>query len=219
MIPESLVSLPETQSFLRIGLVTRFLQDKAEIALDGEILTAVSTTGCIVDPRPGDRVVLFFPEGHPPVILSIVAGDGSNETAPRTMRFPEGLVMNVSGRPFTLRAQGGFEVESPATRIRGKRFTGEFSECEVVSERLSLTGGVLSFMGQRITQIAKTLDRVAEWLHDRARDSIREIDALDQHVSGETLIESESIVSIQSKTALVSTQELVKIDSNQIHLG
>ena len=84
---------------------------------------------------------------------------------------------------------------------------------------MTLKGGILSFMGEKIGQVARTIERVSEWLHDKAHGSIREIDTLDRHVSGETMIESESIVSIQSKTALIATEELVKIDSDQIHLG
>ena len=219
MASESIATLPETQNLLRMGLVTRFSQNQAEVVLDGEIRPALRTTGCVVDPRPGDRVVLFLPEGHAPVILSIVERGEIAATSPRTMRFPEGLVMDISGGPLTLRARKGMEIDSSDTVLRSGRFSGQFSDCEIVSEKMSVTGGILSFIGRKIQQVAKSMDRVSEWFHDRAHGSIREIETLDRHVSGETMIESESIVSIQSKTALVSAEELVKIDSDQIHLG
>lgn len=219
MIPEFLVPHPETQTLLRMGLVTRFSQDRVEVALDGEIHTALRTSGCVVDPRPGDQVVLFLPEGHPPVVLAIVDAGKMAEPSPRTMNFPEGLVMNVTGRPLTLHAQEGLEIDSPETLIRSGRLSGQFSECEIVSGQLTLTGGILSFVGEKVRHVAKSLERVAQWLHDRAHGSIREIETLDRHTSGESMIESESIVSIQSKTTLISSQELVKIDSDQIHLG
>lgn len=219
MIPESLVGLPETQNLLRLGLVTSLSQNGVEVALEGEIFLAHRSSGCLVDPRPGDRVVLFLPEGHPPVILSTVELGNRADPAPRTMNFPGGLVMNVTGRPLILRARNGLEIDSPDIRIQGGRLTGQFSDCEVISETLTVTGGILSFMGEKISQFAKTLDRVAEWLHDRAHGSNREIETLDRQTSGETMIESESIVSIQSQSTLLSSQELVKIDSGQIHLG
>ncbi|MHB8369624.1 MAG: DUF3540 domain-containing protein [Leptospirales bacterium] len=219
MSPELLVSPPETQTLLRMGLVTRFFQNSVEVALDGEIHTAIRTSGCVVDPRPGDLVVLFVPEGHLPVVLAIVDAGKMAESSPRTMNFPEGLVMNVSGRPLTLNAQNGLEIDSPETLIRSGRLSGQFSECEIVSDTLTLTGGVLSLIGEKVRHVAKSLERVAQWLHDRAHGSIREIETLDRHTSGETMIESESIVSIQSKTTLVASEELVKIDSDQIHLG
>ena len=219
MSPEILAAPPETQTLLRMALVTRFFQDRVEVALDGEIHTAICSSGCAVDPRPGDLVVLFVPERYPPVALAIVDAGKTAEPSPRTMRFPEGLVMNVSGRPFTLNAQEGLEIDSPEVRLRGGRLSGQFSECEVVSGTLTLTGGMISLIGETVRHAAKTLERVAQWLHDRAYGSVREIETLDRHTSGETMIESESIVSIQSKTTLVASEELVKIDSDQIHLG
>nr|MDA8111059.1 DUF3540 domain-containing protein [Nitrospiraceae bacterium] len=145
--------------------------------------------------------------------------EASVPSSPRTMRFPEGLVMEVAGRPLTLRSREGLEVEASETHLRSGRLSGEFVDCEIVAGKMTITGGILSFMGEKIREVARSIERVSEWFHDRAHGSIREIDTLDRHVSGETMIESESIVSIQSKTALISTEEIVKIDSDQIHLG
>lgn len=219
MVPETAMLRPETQGSIRTALVTRFSKNMAEVALDGEIRPALRTTGCGVDPRPGDRVVLFFSESEVPLILGIVEEAASAQPSPRTMRFPEGLIMDVSGRPFSVRSSEGIEVDTPEMNLLTGRLRGTFSECEIVSRKMTITGEILSFVGEKIREVARSIERVSEWFHDRAHGSIREIDTLDRHVSGETMIESESIVSIQSKTALISTEELVKIDSDQIHLG
>ena len=147
MISETVVSCSETQSLLRTALVIRYSMNRAEVVIDGEIRTALRTTGCGVDPRVGDRVVLFFPKGEIPLILSIIEGGSSSHSSPRTMSFPEGLVLEVSGHPFSLRSREGAEVDSPEICLRGQRMTGEFAECEIVSGRMTLTGGVLSFFG------------------------------------------------------------------------
>lgn len=220
MIPESLMAPPDTRNVIRLGLVTSLSKNNVEIALDGEIFQASGSFGCVVEPRAGDRVVVFFPDGHLPVILSIVDSGSTPDASSRTMRFPEGLAMEVSGRPFTLHASSGIEIDSPRDiRIRGGRLSGQFSEIEVGAETMTFTGGILSFVGRKIEQVARTLERVAEWLNDRAHGSSREIDTLDRQTSGEMLIQSESIVSIQSRTTLLSSPDLVKVDSDQIHLG
>lgn len=220
MIPESLMAPPDTRNVLRLGLVTSLSKNHVEIIVDGEIVQAVRSVGCMVDPQAGDRVVVFLPEGHPAVILSIVDSGKTGDTPSRTMRFPEGLALEVSGGPFSLRAHEGVEIDSPGeTRIRGGGLVGQFSTFELGADHLTLSGGVLSFVGQKIGQVAKTLERVAEWILDRAHGSNRDIDTVDRHRSGETLIESESIVSIQSRTTLLSSPDLVKIDSDQVHLG
>ena len=220
MMTESLMTHSDTRNMLRLGLVTDLSGNRIEVVLDGEIFQAVRSFGCVVDPRTGDRVVVFLPDGHAPVILSIIDSGQTGDSPSRTMRFAEGLSLEVSGRPFALRAHEGIEIDSPRdTRIVGRGFVGQFSTFELGADTLTLSGGVLSFVGQKIGQIAKTLERVAEWILDRAHGSNREIDTVDRHRSGETLIESESIVSIQSRTTLLSSQDLVKVDSDQIHLG
>ncbi len=219
-MPKTFLSpLSETHNGLRAALVVASLPSgSCEVEVDGEIVPALLSFSCMLVPRPGDQVLLFLREGEPAAILSIIES-GSRDPSPRAIFFPEGLEMNIGGRPLNVRSEAGVEIESSEIRILGRRLSGQFAECDVVSGKLTLTGGILSFAGEKIGQVAKTIERVAEWLHDRAHGSIREIETLDRHVSGETTIESESIVSIQSKTALIATEELVKIDSDQIHLG
>lgn len=219
MTKNCLSDLPETHNGLRQALVVGGLPPSSwEVEADGECLQAIPSFSCAVEPRIGDQVLLFVRERQPSVIVSILES-GSMDRSPRTVAFPEGLSLSVTGRPLRVRSDEGLELESSEIRIVGRRLSGHFAECEIASGELTLKGGILSFMGEKIGQVARTIERVSEWLHDKAHGSIREIDTLDRHVSGETMIESESIVSIQSKTALIATEELVKIDSDQIHLG
>ena len=171
------------------------------VAIEGEAHRALRAAGCLLDPQEGDTVLVYCGEGGPPVVVTVLfSGEGRDK---RTMTF-----------------SGGIEIASDGEiGVSARRFTGRFSECSLTGGTLSLAGEILSFTGRRIVQAGETLERVAGWLIDRARGASRHIEGVDRAHSGEFLLESERMVSVQSRTTLISGSELVKIDGDQVHLG
>ena len=171
------------------------------IEIEGEARPAVRAAGCLLDPQEGDTVLAYCGEEALPIVVTVLlSGEGGEK---RRMTFP-----------------GGVDIASDGEiGITARRFTGRFSECSLTGGTLSLAGEILSFTGRSIIHAGETLERVAGWLIDRARGASRHIEGADRAISGEILLESESVVSIQSRTTLISGSDLVKIDGDQVHLG
>jgi len=218
MLTDSVLSHPPTRSSLLIAMVMEVSESGVAIELDGELVLATRSSGCLIDPRAGDQAVILIANDLFPVILAIIDPD-PGEGQPRTMSFPGGVSILVSGAGLEIHSPKGFSLSSEQIEVKGKRCQGTFSELNVSGENLSFSGGVLSFVGRRITAIGRSIERVAEWISDHAHMSTRTIDTIDRSVSGQTQIESETVVSIASKTTLIQSQDLVKVDSDQIHLG
>jgi hypothetical protein len=218
MLTDSVLSHSPTQSSLLIAMVMDVTEAGVAIDLVGETVLAIRSSGCLLDPRIGDQAVVLLPNSPVPVILAIIDSSSCLDK-PRSMSFPGGVSILVSGGELSIRAPEGMSITSGPMEVKGEMCQGIFSELKISGETLSFSGGVLSFVARRITAIGRSIERVAEWLSDRAHMSNRTIDTIDRSVSGQTHIESETVVSIQSETTLIRSQDLVKIDSDQIHIG
>jgi len=218
MLTDSVLSNPATRTSLLIAMVMGVSESGVTIEIDGDLVLATRSSGCLIDPRVGDQAVILISSTLLPVVLSII-DSSPGAVQPRTMSFPGGVSIMVSGSGIEIHSPKGISLSSEQIKVKGKRCQGIFSELNVSGENLSFSGGVLSFVGRRITAIGRSIERVAEWLSDHAHMSSRTIDTLDRSVSGQTQIESETIVSIATKTTLIQSQDLVKVDSDQIHLG
>ena len=201
MFPDTLTApfgaLPATRSAIVLGVSGSSLV----IEIEGEPRPAIRAAGCLLDPQEGDTVLAYCGEEALPIVVSVLlSGEGGEK---RRMTFSGGVDISSDGE----------------IGITARRFTGRFSECSLTGGTLSLAGEILSFTGRSIIHAGETLERVAGWLIDRARGASRHVEGVDRTVSGEILLESESMVSIQSRTTLVSGSDLVKIDGDQVHLG
>ncbi|MEC4684082.1 MAG: DUF3540 domain-containing protein [Nitrospirota bacterium] len=217
MLTETVLPSPSIRSSLLLATVTEISGASVAVDLEGERFWAVRSTGCLLDPRVNDQAVVLFSESRVPVILAIV--DPNPGLHPRTMSFSGGISILVNGGALTIQSSEGVSILSEKIELESKKCRGVFSDLSIIGESLSFTGGVLSFVAHRISTIGRTIERVAEWISEHAHMSTRTIDTIDRSVSGQTQIEADGVVSIQSKTTLLSSEDLVKIDSDQIQLG
>jgi hypothetical protein len=189
------------RTVLRTGTVLSVSGEVLTLEADGEVLAARRAPGCLPDPREDDTVLFLEVEGRGPVVVTVLFS--GPEESPRTMSFPGGV---------RFCSDGEIEMESP-------RFRGVFSDFSLSARTLSLAGDLLTLAGRKILEAGQILERVGEWIFDRARGSVREVEGVDRQKAGAVEIESESVVSVSSRSTLLSSSELVKIDSDQVHLG
>ena len=182
------------------GIVLSVSEEGIFVESGGEVHGVVRSPGCLLDPAKGDTV-LFLKTETLGVIVSVLVAKRPGEA--RTMTFPGGV---------SFRSDGEIKMEA-------LRFNGTFSEFSVGAPLVTLTGDLLTFAGRKISEVAQTLERMAEWLHDRAKNATRQVAGVDRQQAGSVLIEAESLVSVASRSTLLSATDLVKIDSDQVHLG
>lgn len=195
-------------SILSVATVIRVETGTAVVLLDDEEIEAFSAPGCL-DPMSGDRVLLVrIPEGEA-VIANILT---RNRTEPWTQAFPEGLTVRVAGAPLSVRSEEGISLQTD-------RLDVACVTARMAVRALDLVGTALSFVAGRVETVARTVSTVAERISMRSRTSTRETETLDYAKSGQTIRKTNSLYEIRSKSVLVKSRDLVKVDSGNIHLG
>lgn len=200
-----------------LGTVNRVDGAIFVIETDARELRAKRATGCLLEPVPGDLVLVAtvgYEEGYVLSVLEREAGapasivtDGDLDIKVRRGRFgvaAEAGVSLASGRDVS--------VVSGAVNIRAV-------DGSVALERLSFLGSFVRAEIGRAKVLAESLDTVAERLWQRVKRSYRVVEECD-HVRAEQIdYAAKKSLRLHGENALVTAENLAKVEGDQIHLG
>lgn len=172
---------------------------------------------CLVTAEVGDVVLLACTPSEGTFILAVL----SRETdAPTTLAVPGDLAVRVPDGRLTLAASAGVdllsarEVGVTAGAVRVHALEGS-----VVLQGLSFVGDVVRAEIDRIKLAAQAFDAVVERVTQKVQRSYRTVAETDQLRAERVDYRADKVMSLHAEHALVSADELVKIDAEQIHLG
>jgi len=172
---------------------------------------------CLVEPRAGDLVLVALSDRS--FVLAVLAHGG--ERAP-------GVTLSVEG-DVTLQARGGklaLVAGETVTLASGTKVEITAPDLEVRAMKTSFFSASLSYVGRtldseidRLKIAARTVDRTIERVSERIKRSFRTIEEIERVKVQELDVDVEGNVSIHADNTIMSSDKLVKIDGEQIHLG
>jgi hypothetical protein len=171
---------------------------------------------CLVAAEVDDVVLLArTPEGA--FILAVLSRERDAAT---TLAVPGDLAVRVPDGRLTLAASAGVDllsaeevaVTSGAVRVNAV-------EGSVVLQGLSFLGDVVRAEIDRVKLCAQAFDSVVERLTQKVQRSYRTVTETEQLRAERIDYTAEKVMSLHAEHALVSADELVKVDAEQIHLG
>jgi hypothetical protein len=183
---------------------------------DGEI-EARRATSCLLEPMPGDRVLVVVTPDRESYVLAVlerqegtagvITADGDLDIRLRHGRLgvaaQEGVSV-VSGKDVSV-VSGGVAVRAV--------------EGNVALQRLSFVSTFLRAELEKAKVLAGSLDTMADRLMQRVKRSYRFVEESD-HLRAESIDHvAKGTVSVHGANALITAEALVKVDGDQIHLG
>jgi hypothetical protein len=178
---------------------------------------ASRAVSCLVEPEIGDRVLVSAVGDDEAYVLAVLRRDA--DEAPTIAVDGDLRVRLASGR-FEIAAQEGVvlasgkDVSVVSDEVRVNARTGH-----VVVEQLAMIGARVRAEIDGLKIAAKTIDQVAERVLQRVKRAYRFVEEAEQ-VRAETLdYAADKSLSLRGENALVTAQELVKVDGSQIHVG
>jgi hypothetical protein len=139
-----------------------------------------------------------------------------------------GVTLSVDG-DVTLRARGGklaMIASEPVTLASGSRVEISAPELTVRAMKTSFFSASLSYIGRaldgeidRISVTAQTVNRTIDRVSERLKRSFRTIEQIEKVRANEMDIDVEGNLSVHADNTIMSSEKLVKIDGEQIHLG
>lgn len=172
---------------------------------------------CLVAPYVGDRVLVAVEEGGEAFVLAVLerAAEG-----PTTIEADGDIAIRAASGKVTIAAQEGIDVVSPSpVQIAG----GEVSVIAALGrlrvEALEVLGRTVKAELGRVKVLATSIDSVLERFTQRARISKRTVEELDQVHAGHIDYAAAGNAHFRGENAIVSAEDLVKMNADQVHIG
>jgi Protein of unknown function (DUF3540) len=200
-----------------VGTVARIDGADFVIETDAGELRARRATSCLLEPAPGDLVLVALVSRGSSYVLAVLEREAG---APGHIVADGDLNITLGRGSLGVAAQGdvrlvsGREVSVVSGGLRVNAVDGS-----VVLERLSFLGTFFQAEIERAKLLGKSLDTLLERVSQRVKRSYRVVEESD-HVRAESIdYAAKTSMSLHAQNTLLTAEELVKLEGEQIHLG
>ena len=180
-------------------------------------MRARRATSCLVEPRIDDFVLVAGAPSGAAWVLAVLereAGAGASLACDGDLeiKVPEGRVRVASKEGIDLVSQKDVSVLADGVRVHAA--TGS-----VVMDSLSYLGGLVRSEIGKLRHEGGIVERVVERVSERVKRSFRKVEEVDQVRAERIDYSAKQVMSLRAENAIVTAEELVKMDGEQIHLG
>lgn len=178
--------------------------------------TAKRAVSCLVEPEPDDEVLLAVGATRCHILAVLERAEG----APATLTHDGDLRLRLLKGRLALAAQKGIalmsgdDVSVVSGSVDVKAEQGNF-----VVKKLSLLGSYAQAEISKVKLVGQTLDSVVERVSQRVKRSYRWVEEIDQTKAEMVDYEAKKLMRIHGKAAVITSEDIVKVDGGQIHMG
>lgn len=181
----------------------------------GSLFSVQRALSCVVEPQPGDRVLICYSGFEPGYILAVLE---RQENAVR-MQFPGDVeIVSETGRVGISSAQGidltGAEVALVASQLDVTATQGNLH-----MEQLSFGGSLYQGSVKAIKLFAETLESISDRIFAKTRTSQRVVDELEQLQAGRINYKAEQSLQLRGSFTQLTAREDVHIDGSRVNIG
>ena len=178
---------------------------------------AKRAVSCLLEPEVGDTVALLTTQTGTCYVTAVLEREAG---ATGRIVADGDLEIQLASGQFSVAAQEGVNLLSAkevSLVAGGLRVNAR--EGNVMLERLSFLGSFATAELEKIKLVAGSLDQVLDRFSQRVKRSFRKVEELDQVKAEHIDYAARSSMSLHAQNALVTAEELVKVDGEQIHVG
>ncbi|WP_437723517.1 DUF3540 domain-containing protein [Sorangium sp. So ce861] len=172
---------------------------------------------CLLAPAVGDLVLVAILSSGGVYVLAVLDRKAG---APGAIAYDGDLRVELPAGRLELAAQEGVGV------VSGKDVSVAAGEVAVKAARgsllvqgMSIIGGLLSAEIDTVKVVAGALDSALDRLSQRVKRSYRFVEEVDQVKAEQIDYAAKKMMRLHAGNALMSADELVKLDGEQIHVG
>ncbi len=199
------------------GIVTGRERDFVTVDCEYGELFVRRAVSCLVEPAAGDRVLVAGDLNEGLFIIAVL--EQGNASATR-ITVDGDLHLGVpKGRFSVVSSQGVDLVSARDISMTSSVFAVRSDKGHVFIDRLSYVGRKVLAQAGAFKFVGGIFDTIAERISQKVKRSYRVVEEIDQVRSNQIDYRAEKNMSLKGHNALVTADELVKIEGDQIHLG
>lgn len=175
-------------------------------------------TGCLVAPEAGDTVLLAIARSGAAWVLTVLERPAEHTST--TLEVDGDLCLR--SRQGAVRVRGEERVElgsGGVVALASQTLEVHAVDARAFAARLHLTGTAASIGVETLRTVATRVDQAFDRLAQRVKRSYRFVEQMDVTRAGQIDMRADETVHVRSKNTLMASDDLVKVDAGQIHLG
>ncbi|WP_051272696.1 DUF3540 domain-containing protein [Fundidesulfovibrio putealis] len=178
-------------------------------------IRAVRAVSCLVEPGPGDKVLLSVDMTGGAYVLSVL-----ESASALTLAVDGDARFCVRGGSLTLAADKDLALACPGEMAASAgQLRLHAGRGEAVIERVSLVGRALKTQFKRVSSVAKSVDQMFRSFTMRAQESTRFVKEHDEVQAGSQRVLVEDLCALHARNHSMIAEEHVVINADQIHMG
>lgn len=180
-------------------------------------LRARRAVGCLVAPIEGDRVLVARTADGRAYVLSVLEREAEAQLSLETDRS---LTLKSAAGRVELLARDGLEIVTSAdVAITGKKLEVCAPEAVFGLGRLTVTADEALGEVSTMKLVSETVESVIGTLSQRLKRARRVVEEIDQLRAKYVDVIAKKALRMHAESAVVTADQLVKVDGDQIHIG
>jgi hypothetical protein len=181
-------------------------------------LVARRAVSCLVAAEVDDLVLLARSPREGAFVLAVLRRDRPAGTT--TVALDGDVDLRLASGRLRVAAQEGVDLLSAReVNVDAPKLRVNAVEGSVVVQGLSFLGGVVSAELEAVKLLASRVHSVVERVSQQVQRSYRTVTETDQLRAQRIDYTAEKTMSLHGEHALITAEDLVKVDGDQIHLG
>ena len=190
-------------------------------------LRAEKALSCLVNPRPGDTVLLSVDEAGGCFILSVLKREVGRKvptdlvfTGPVRLDVKEGGLSITADQDLALASMNDLALASGnELALASEKVSLHANQGRAVVEELSFAGRFLRSQINHVKVVAETVENIFRRLTERLEEAFRYVKDHEEVQSGSARYLVEDTLTMHSKNAVHMSEEIIKLNAGQVHLG
>ncbi len=202
---------------LHSGTIEAIHELEYEVLGPGGHYSATRAFSCIVEPRLADTVIFSIDERLKCRVLSIL--DRADDQLTH-LDFPGDVTLNASQGQMQLNASQGLNISTEREmNLLSEEFTLMAKKGLLNIESLRAVGTTLLLKVKNLQTFAHSLETVADHWLQKLKNSFRQIEAVDQLKTRDSIHTVQNLYSMRSRQAAILAKKDIKMDAERIHMG
>ena len=206
------------QLFLEYGRILERDDRSFLVTTSCGALKAEKAASCLLDPCPGDTVLIICDDSGTHFILAVLKRE--NATVGADMVFDGPVKICVKNGGLDLSADHDLSIASRGALFLASDMIGVHADRgEAKIGELSLVSKILKTHIEYVKSVAVTVDEIYRKLTQRLENCFRFIKDQEEVQSGSSRYLAEDLMTMHAKNSLIVAEEHVTINAEKIHLG
>lgn len=212
--PQFSKPLPITQEIAQVVVAG---PERLAVQLGERELTAQKAVSCLVSPEVGDRVLCAMtPEGA--FILAVLSRAAASPVVLNA--GPGDLFVHVPQGRLSLTTRDGVDVATKGeVRLAASELGATVGRAKLYAEEVVALGARAVVEMAQTKLKGSTLESVFERTLSRVKRSFRNVEEVDSLRAGDIDYKAEQSLGLRSQNTVMTAEELIKADAEQIHFG